>query len=118
MKKKVCILGSTGSIGVSTLNILSNDKKNFEVILLSANKNYKLLLKQAKVFKQKYNSFQQVKKISPRPMYNILKSSEYGVEWAVSKKAPNPNGIHSGPGCAKTRLNSNIIAPHVLFVIF
>jgi len=54
MKKKVCILGSTGSIGVSTLNILSNDKKNFEVVLLSANKNFKLLLKQAKVFKPKY----------------------------------------------------------------
>ena len=54
MKKKICILGSTGSIGVSTLNILSNDKKNFKIILLSANKNFKLLFKQAKVFKPKY----------------------------------------------------------------
>ena len=54
MKKKICILGSTGSIGISTLEILSKDKKNFEVILLSANQNFKLLLKQAKVFKPKY----------------------------------------------------------------
>ncbi len=54
MKKKVCILGSTGSIGVSTLNILSKDKKNFDVELLSANQNFKLLLKQARVFKPKY----------------------------------------------------------------
>jgi len=51
MKKKICILGSTGSIGISTLEILSKDKKNFEVVLLSANQNFKLLLKQAKVFK-------------------------------------------------------------------
>ena len=54
MKKKICILGSTGSIGISTLEILSKDKKNFEVVLLSANQNFKLLLKQAKVFKPKY----------------------------------------------------------------
>ena len=54
MKKKICILGSTGSIGISTLEILSKDKKNFEVVLLSANQNFKLLLKQAKKFKPKY----------------------------------------------------------------
>ena len=33
---------------------LSKDKKNFEVVLLSANQNFKLLLKQAKEFKPKY----------------------------------------------------------------
>jgi 1-deoxy-D-xylulose-5-phosphate reductoisomerase len=54
MKKKICILGSTGSIGISTLEILSKDKKNFEVVLLSAYQNFKLLLKQAKDFKPKY----------------------------------------------------------------
>ena len=54
MKKKVCILGSTGSIGVSTLDILLKDKKNFDIVLLSANENSKLLLKQANVFKPKY----------------------------------------------------------------
>ena len=52
MIKKIAILGSTGSIGKSLLNILRNDKKN-QIILLSANKNYQLLLKQAKEFKVK-----------------------------------------------------------------
>ena len=51
MKKKICILGSTGSIGISTLDILFKDKKNFKVVLLSASQNFKLLLKQAKEFK-------------------------------------------------------------------
>jgi 1-deoxy-D-xylulose-5-phosphate reductoisomerase len=54
MKKKICILGSTGSIGLSTLDIISKNKKNFSVILLSGNKNYKLLISQAKKFKPKY----------------------------------------------------------------
>ena len=51
MKKKIAILGSTGSIGRSTLDIIKKDKKNFDVVLLTANNNYKLLIKQAKIFK-------------------------------------------------------------------
>jgi 1-deoxy-D-xylulose-5-phosphate reductoisomerase len=54
MKKKICILGSTGSIGLSALEIISKDKKNFDVILLSGNNNYKLLISQAVKFKPKY----------------------------------------------------------------
>ena len=53
MKKKIAILGSTGSIGKAILNIILKDKKNFEIILLSANKNYKELIKQTKKFKVK-----------------------------------------------------------------
>jgi len=52
MKKKIAILGSTGSIGNSLLSILRKDKNN-KIILLSANNNYKKLLKQAKEFKVK-----------------------------------------------------------------
>ena len=48
MKKKIAILGSTGSIGKTLINIIKKDKKNFEIILLSANKNYKELFNQAK----------------------------------------------------------------------
>ena len=53
MKKKIAILGSTGSIGKTLINILKKDKKNFEIVLLSADENYKDLLKQAKLFKVK-----------------------------------------------------------------
>ena len=51
MKKKIAILGSTGSIGKTLINIIKNDKKNFEITLLTANKNYKELIKQAKYFR-------------------------------------------------------------------
>ena len=66
MRKKICILGSTGSIGVSTLEIISKDKKNFDVILLSGNSNFKLLISQALKFKPQYiysNNFFLTKKI-------------------------------------------------------
>ena len=53
MKKKIAILGSTGSIGKSTLEVIKKDKKNFDVILLSANNNYKKLIQQAKEFNVK-----------------------------------------------------------------
>ena len=47
-KKKIAILGSTGSIGKSLVDIIKSNKKNFKVVLLTANSNDKLLLKQAK----------------------------------------------------------------------
>ena len=63
MRKKIAILGSTGSIGSSLLKIIKDDKKNFKIELLTANKNYKKLIKQAKMYNVKnivvndYNSF-------------------------------------------------------------
>ena len=46
MRKSISILGSTGSIGLSTLKIIDNKKNFFKIYLLSANKNYKLICKQ------------------------------------------------------------------------
>jgi 1-deoxy-D-xylulose-5-phosphate reductoisomerase len=51
MKNRIAILGSTGSIGKTVLDLI--DKNNFKIILLSANKNYQKLLKQAKIFNVK-----------------------------------------------------------------
>ena len=53
MKKKIAILGSTGSIGNSTLQVIKKNKKDFDIVLLSAKNNYKKLIKQAKEFKVK-----------------------------------------------------------------
>ncbi len=48
MKKKIVILGSTGSIGKTLINIINKNKKKFNILLLTANKNYKVILNQAK----------------------------------------------------------------------
>ena len=51
--KKVAIFGSTGSIGTSLIIIIKKNKKNFKIELLTTNKNYKKLIKQAKFFNTK-----------------------------------------------------------------
>ena len=53
MKKRVAILGSTGSIGKTLFKILEKDKKKFEIILLTSNKSHQTLLRQAKKFNVK-----------------------------------------------------------------
>jgi len=53
MRKKIAILGSTGSIGKSLLEIVNQNKNIFEISLLTAHKDYKKLLKQAKKFNVK-----------------------------------------------------------------
>ena len=77
MKKKIAILGSTGSIGKTLINILKKDKKKFEIILLVADKNYKEILKQAKIFNVKniiltnIDAFNKIKKKNKLDNINI-----------------------------------------------
>ena len=53
MKINISILGSTGSIGKSLIEILKIKKKKIKINLLSCNKNYKELFHQAKIFNVK-----------------------------------------------------------------
>ena len=54
MKRSICILGSTGSIGKSSMNLISKNKNVFSIDLLMANSNYKLICEQIKKYKPKY----------------------------------------------------------------
>ena len=80
MKKKIAILGSTGSIGKTLIEIIKKDKKNFEIVLLSAEGNHKELLRQAKFFKVKnliinnHDSFLKIKKNKLSKKMNIYKN--------------------------------------------
>ena len=51
--KKIIILGSTGSIGKQTLEIVKKNRNNFKIVLLSTDKNINLISKQIKTFKVK-----------------------------------------------------------------
>ena len=53
MKKRLSILGSTGSIGVSALDVVSHLNDKFEICYLSANSNVKTLIEQVIKFKPK-----------------------------------------------------------------
>ena len=78
--KKIAIFGSTGSIGSSLLKIIKDDQKNFKIELLTANKNYKKLIKQVKFFNVKniivtdYNSFLIATKLLKNSKVKVFKN--------------------------------------------
>ena len=51
MKKRIAILGSTGSIGKTTFNIIKENKKDFNVVLLTTNQNINEIIKQTQQLK-------------------------------------------------------------------
>ena len=89
MKKKIAILGSTGSIGKTLIEIIKENKKNFEIVLLTADKNYKEILKQTKYFKVKNliitneKSFRELKK---KKLSKINISNDYNSFNNIFKK--------------------------------
>ena len=83
MKKKIAILGSTGSIGKNLIEILKKDKKNIKILLLVANQNIKELLKQALFFnvkniilsdKKKFLHIKKILKYKKINIYNDFRS--------------------------------------------
>ena len=66
--KRISIYGSTGSIGVSTLNVIDKNKKEFKVMTLVAGSNVDVLIKQIKKYKPYYVY------IKSESNYELLKS--------------------------------------------
>ena len=65
--KKIVILGSTGSIGKTLLNIVKKNNKKYDIVLLTANKDHLQLSDQAKKYRVK-NLI-----ITDKASYEILK---------------------------------------------
>ncbi len=82
MKKKIAILGSTGSIGRSTIDILKKDKKSFDLVLISTNNNYKEILNQVREFRVRNiviinkNSYIYLKKKLKKKKINLFNNFE------------------------------------------
>ena len=80
MKKKISILGSTGSIGLSTLKIIDKKKNYFQPFIFLANKNFNLIKKQILKYKPIYfivndeNTYIKVSKYFKKTKTKILKS--------------------------------------------
>lgn len=67
MQTTISILGSTGSIGITTLKIIDKNKKKLKPYLFSANKNLKLICNQINKYKPK------VFVISEKKIFEIVK---------------------------------------------
>jgi len=87
MKKKIAILGSTGSIGKTLFNILKKEKKNSQIVLLTAHKSHKILLNQAK--------FLNVKNliITNKKDYDLLKKKTQNSDIKVFNNFDHLNSI-------------------------
>lgn len=69
MKRKIAILGSTGSIGTQTLQVISENPDRFEAYLLTANNNVELLIEQARLFSP------EIVVIANKSKYDVLKEA-------------------------------------------
>jgi 1-deoxy-D-xylulose-5-phosphate reductoisomerase len=91
-KKKIIILGSTGSIGKNLINIIRKDKKNFHIKLLSTHKNIKLIVKQAKEFNVKnliisdYSSYLKIKKKFNKNEYKFYNNFRFLDQYLKKKE--------------------------------
>ena len=95
MKKKIVILGSTGSIGKTLINIIQKDKKSFEIVLLTADKNKNELIKQAKSLKVK-NLI-----ITDKKSFNDLKNNKSNKRFKIYNDYKNLNKIFVSTTFAK-----------------
>ena len=87
MKKKIAIIGSTGSIGKTLIKLLKNNKKKYQIVLLSANSDYKTLLRQAKDFKVR-NLI-----ITNKDIYQVLKKKKINKKIKIYNDFENLNVI-------------------------
>ena len=54
MRQRITVLGSTGSIGTSTLDVIARHPQRFEVFALSASTQVDLMLAQCQQFRPRY----------------------------------------------------------------
>jgi 1-deoxy-D-xylulose-5-phosphate reductoisomerase len=83
MKRRICILGSTGSVGANTLDVVARHPDRFEVFALTAATRVDLMLEQCALF---------------RPPFAVMASVGHGAELARKLEAMGlPTRVLSGP---------------------
>lgn len=84
--KKISILGSTGSIGTQTLDVIRKNPSDFEAVAISANSNVKMILEQIEEFKPKYavmyeeSKAEELKKLLPKECNTEVLSGMEGLK--------------------------------------
>ncbi len=83
MKKTISVFGSTGSIGDTVFKLIKQQNSNFKIYALSANRNYKKIIKQIKIYNPKifiifdYKIYTKVKEKYKRKKIIILNKKNY-----------------------------------------
>ncbi len=79
--RRVTILGSTGSVGTQTIDLLQRDPERYQVVALTANRNVKLLAEQAKLLRA------EMAVVADPAQYGALKEALAGTNIAVAAGA-------------------------------
>lgn len=98
--KTIAIVGSTGSIGETSLKVFSKNKKKFKLIFLSAHRNYKKLIAQSKKYNPKnifltnekfYKKIKSRKLIKLKNIFNNSNKIDYVISGASGYDALDLN---------------------------
>ena len=130
MTKRISILGSTGSIGVSTLGVVDQFQNQFDIVYLSTFQNCKLIIDQAKKYRPKAvvvvndSNIENVKKELVKDNIDVLVGREGLLE--ISKRddidlvmnglvgsagmEPTINALNSGVDVALSNKESMVMA--------
>ncbi len=134
MKKRIAILGSTGSIGVQALEVISNNTDLFEVDVLTANSSTELLIAQAKQFEPniviiadetKYNEISNALKSLPIKVFagadsiaQVVESSEIDIVLTAmvgyAGLLPTINAIKAGKKIALANKETLVVAGELI----
>ena len=134
MKKRIAILGSTGSIGTQTLEVISQNPDSFEVEVLTANNNIELLIAQAKQFQPNvvvisnschYDQLKEALKNEPIKVYAGREALQQVVEMdtidlvvtamvGYSGLIPTCNAIKAGKHIALANKETMVVAGEII----
>ena len=134
MLKRISLLGSTGSIGVSSLKVISHLKESIEVVYLTANNNSDLLIEQALKFRPQAVcisnelKYDEVKSYLSNTSIKVFKGREGLLEIASRDNVdimlnglvgsagmrPTLNAINSGVNVALSNKESLVMAGQII----
>lgn len=116
--RKVVILGSTGSIGVQTLEVIRKNPREFQVMGLSANKNLRLLEEQAREFGVKHVVSASVSENPQKALEDLVRLPSVDlVVNAVSGRrglAPTIAAVKAGKAIALANKESMVMAGEMI----
>ena len=133
-KKKIAVLGSTGSIGVQTLKIIKEFSEDFELSLISANSSDTLLLEQALFFQPKHviinteSGYSNIKKklrspftklhIGDQALCDLIESEDFDIVLVAivgfAALLPTISAIKSGKKIALANKETLVVAGQII----